>query len=97
MGTPVTKEVLLLESSRVCNFVQTLEFVYGNAKLGANGQIMKVSDGTTNTLDNPVNWRANGKLQTWKRHPEKFKLPIKHGLFAYGYITEENCHLFEVA
>lgn len=42
-------------------------------------------------------WRANGKCKTWKRNPERFQLPIKHGLYSYGYITEENAHLFEVA
>lgn len=51
----------------------------------------------TMPLDKPVNWRANGKCKTWKRSPEKFKLPIKHGLYDYAYITNENCHLFEVA
>ena len=40
-------------------------------------------------------WRANGKCKTWKRNPERFQLPIKHGLYSYGYITEENAHLFE--
>ena len=46
-------------------------------------------------LDKPINWRANGKCKTWKRSPERFQLPIKHGLYSYGYITEENAHLFE--
>ena len=48
-------------------------------------------------LDKPANWRANGKCQTWKTRPDEFKLPIKHGLYDYGYITHENAHLFEVA
>ena len=43
-----------------------------------------------------INWRANGKCKTWKRSPERFQLPIKHGLYNYSYITEENTHLFEV-
>ena len=41
-------------------------------------------------------WRANGKCQTWKTRPNEFKLPIKHGLHEYGYITHENAHLFKV-
>lgn len=48
-------------------------------------------------LDKPKNWRANGKCKLWKREPERFQLPIKYGLRSYGYITEENAHLFEVA
>jgi hypothetical protein len=39
-------------------------------------------------------WRSNGRCKTWKRSPEKFKLPIKHGLWDYGYITEQNAQYF---
>jgi hypothetical protein len=31
-------------------------------------------------------WRVNGKLKTTKT---SFKLPIKHGLYQYGYILPE--------
>ena len=41
-------------------------------------------------------WRVNGMCKTWKRQPGKFRLPIKHGLYAYWHIDEMNCHLFEV-
>ena len=41
-------------------------------------------------------YRANGKCKTWKTRPNEFKLPIKHGLYIYGYLTHENAHLFEV-
>lgn len=44
----------------------------------------------------PIRWRANGKCQTWKTRPNEFKLPIKHGLYDYGYLTHENAHLFIV-
>lgn len=42
------------------------------------------------------NWRANGKCKTWVTRPDEFKLPIKHGLYNYGYLTNENAHLFIV-
>jgi hypothetical protein len=35
--------------------------------------------------------RRNGKTKTWKRTPEKFQIPVKYGLYEYGYITNENC------
>jgi hypothetical protein len=38
--------------------------------------------------------RRNGKTQTWKRSPERFRIPVKYGLYEYGNITEENAHLF---
>lgn len=31
-------------------------------------------------------WKVNGKNQ----RKTMLKLPIKHGLYAYGYLTEEN-------
>jgi len=40
--------------------------------------------------------RVNGKVKTWKREPNRFCIPVKHGLYDSGYITEysaENYHL----
>lgn len=31
-------------------------------------------------------WRRNGRTQTWKRNPERFRIPVKHGLRVYGNI-----------
>lgn len=41
-----------------------------------------------------ITWKANGKCIVWKTRSEDFKLPIKHGLYDYAYITQENAHLF---
>ena len=38
----------------------------------------------------PVRVRVNGACKTWKREPDRFQLPVKQGLYAYGYITETN-------
>ncbi len=40
--------------------------------------------------------RRNGKTKTWKRSPERFQVPLKFGLYGYGYLTEVNAHNFEV-
>lgn len=42
----------------------------------------------TNADGTPVRWRVNGKVKTWKRSPERVQIPVKHGLYNYGYITE---------
>lgn len=34
--------------------------------------------------------RPNGKCQTWKRDPLRFRLPVKHGMYDYGEITQDN-------
>ena len=46
----------------------------------------KNADGT------PVRCRVNGKCKTWKswNREHEFKLPVKHGIYIYFYITCEN-------
>lgn len=34
--------------------------------------------------DNGKRWRVTGKVQTWKRDPNRIRVPLKHGLYAYG-------------
>ncbi len=84
----ITKEQALTCTS----FVQ----VYITSEYGA---ILKCTDGSPAYIraTKQLKWRANGKCKTWKRasNSHKFKLPIKHGLYSFGYINEENCHLFE--
>ncbi len=36
-----------------------------------------------------VRWRVNGKVKTWKRSPNRVKVPVKHELWGYDYLTEE--------
>jgi hypothetical protein len=40
----------------------------------------------------PIRARVSGKCKLWKRSPERFQVPIKHGLYDSGYITETNNH-----
>lgn len=42
-------------------------------------------------------WRRNGRTQTWKTRPEDFRVPIKHGLYAYSEITPRNAHMLHTA
>jgi hypothetical protein len=41
-------------------------------------------------------WRVNGKVKTWKTRHLEFKVPVKRGLYEYGYITGDNFHLLHV-
>ncbi len=43
-----------------------------------------------------ITWRRNGKTQTWKRTPTRFRIPVKYGLYVYGEITEKNAHMYNV-
>lgn len=38
----------------------------------------------------PARWRVSGKPQTWKTQPWRVRVPVKHGLFANGELTEAN-------
>ena len=31
--------------------------------------------------------RVTGKVKTWKRNPDRIKIPVKWGLYQYGYVT----------
>ena len=74
------------------NFLQIREYCNNYSTTYQPGNIINLG-----IIDcKPVRWRANGKCKTWKRNPERFQLPIKHGLYNYAYITNENAHLFIV-
>ena len=58
---------------------------------------MRLAQGTVlhhitqiNKDGSPLRIRINGKCQVWVRQPERFKLPVKHGLKQYGYIDQGN-------
>lgn len=62
----------------------------------SHGQILhhvteKNADGT------PMRVRVSGKCQRWKKEPERFKLPVKYGLYQSGYIENWNCSQWNVA
>lgn len=52
--------------------------------------INRNADGT------PQRWRVNGAVKVWKRNPNRVRVPIKHGLYAYDYLTEDDLNLLEV-
>lgn len=37
-----------------------------------------------------VRCRRNGATKTWVRQPDKFKIPVKYGLYDYFYIDNDN-------
>ena len=40
--------------------------------------------------------RVSGQCKTWKREPNRFRLPVKHGLFQSTAVTELNCEQFHL-
>ena len=44
----------------------------------------------------PLRARVNGKVRLWKRDPDYFELPMKHGLRNCFYITPETLNEWEI-
>lgn len=41
----------------------------------------------------PQRWRVNGKVKTWKTRPDEVRVPIKHGLYSFDYLTHNDLNL----
>ena len=65
---------------------QELHVGHCNRTVGPKG-------GVTETI---IKVRVNGEVKTWKKNPTRFLVPIKHGLYEYGYIHERNAHDFHL-
>jgi len=53
------------------------------AKQLKRGDVIKV----VSVFDTVINVKVNGNIKRWKRTPLKLQIPIKYGLYEYGYIT----------
>lgn len=50
----------------------------------------KNADGTC------IRWRVNGQVKEWVRDPKRFRIPIKHGMYDFGYLEEINLDKFHL-
>tara|TARA_R100001244_G_scaffold68739_2_gene56189 strand:- start:457 stop:675 length:219 start_codon:yes stop_codon:yes gene_type:complete len=50
-----------------------------------------------NTDGTPLRIRVNGQCKTWKTRPEEFRVPCKHGMYDYLYVTQIDGDMWEVA
>ena len=41
----------------------------------------------------PQKWRVNGRVKTWVRSPGRVRVPLKRGLYDYGFLTEHDLGL----
>ena len=39
-------------------------------------------------------YKVNGKVQLWKTRPNDFKIPVKRGLYGFGYVVPSNAEWF---
>lgn len=40
--------------------------------------------------------KVNGQPKTWKRSPDRVRIPYKYGLYGYGYIGENDLDQFSL-
>lgn len=50
-----------------------------------------------NADQTPQRYRINGKVKTWKTRPEDIKIPVKRGLYEFGYLTPDNLNHFSLS
>lgn len=50
-----------------------------------------------NADGSPMRFKVNGAPQAFKRNIQNVRVPWKHGLWDYGYITAQNAEDFELA
>ena len=41
-------------------------------------------------------WKVNGKIKLWLTDKNRFQIPVKHGLYSYGYIDQHNFKEFMI-
>jgi hypothetical protein len=63
------------------------------AKLLKVGQTIYQID-EYNADGTPRRWKVNGAVKLWKRSPGRIQIPLKHGLYAFGYLDEYNLDIF---
>jgi len=76
------------DEAKPINLVQAVNLTVNNT---LHHRYFKNADGT------PQRWRVNGKVKTWKTKPWKIQVPLKHGLYDHGYLTEDNLDNFTLA
>ena len=50
----------------------------------------------TNADGTACRWKINGKVKTWKRDETRIQIPVKRGMYQYGYIDETNFGCFSL-
>lgn len=52
----------------------------------------------TNSDGTPQRWRVNGRPKTWKspKNAHRVSVPLKHGLYSYGTLTENDLDLVDL-
>jgi len=66
-----------------------LALTIDQAKQLRRGDILHET-GATNEDDTCRRWRVNGQVKLWKRDVNRIQVPLSHGMYDHGYLTERN-------
>lgn len=70
------------------------ELTLERAKTLKNGDILHHAL-NVNADNTPQRWKVTS-VKTWKTQPERIRIGLKHGLYAYGSINETELHLLRI-
>lgn len=62
-----------------------IPLIIDRAKTLHRGDIVYEKD-RYNADNTPRRWKVNGKVKRWKGDSNRISIPVKHGLYNYGYI-----------
>jgi hypothetical protein len=65
------------------------------AKKLAYGQII-YSRSFKNADGSPQRFKVNGNVKTWKKDNSRIRVPLKRGLYEFGYLDEYNISQFDL-
>ena len=50
----------------------------------------------TNADGTPQRFKVNGKPKTWKTRPDEVRVPLKRGMYEFGYLDQDNLDEFNL-
>jgi hypothetical protein len=59
------------------------------------GQII-YSKNFRNADGSPQRFKVNGNIKTWKKDKNRIRVPLKRGLYEFGYLDEYNISQFKI-
>lgn len=57
-------------------------------------QAKNLKRGDTLLDDTGHRWRVNGRVKTWKRSPNRVRVPLQYGLYVHWEVNEDNLFRF---
>jgi hypothetical protein len=90
----LSNALAVIKQAGAKNWQSTVSITWGNNMITLEqAKALKVGTMLYHTINKnadgtPQRWKVNGKVKTWKTKPDCVKVPVKHGLYTFGYVNE---------